>query len=81
MIIGDGESQEGSVWEAAMFAAQHKLSNLVAITDCNRLGSEEFTENNAGLEPLAEKWRAFGWEVTTIQDGHSMEQVLHALQT
>ncbi len=80
VIIGDGESQEGSVWEAAMFAAQHKLSNLVAITDCNRLGSEEFTENNAGLEPLAGKWRAFGWEVTTIQDGHSMEQVLHALQ-
>ncbi len=79
VILGDGESQEGSVWEAAMFAAQHKLSNLVAITDCNRLRSEEFTENNAGLEPLAEKWRAFGWEVTTIQDGHSMEQVLHAL--
>ncbi|SJZ34709.1 transketolase [Trichlorobacter thiogenes] len=80
VIIGDGESQEGSVWEAAMFAAHHKLSNLIAITDRNLLGSEEFTENNAGLEPLADKWKAFGWEVTIIQDGHSIEQVINILR-
>lgn len=79
VIIGDGESQEGSIWEAAMFVAHHKLSNLIAITDRNRLGAEEFTENSAGLEPLADKWSAFGWEVTIIQDGHSIEQVMSAL--
>lgn len=79
VIIGDGESQEGSIWEAAMFAAHHKLNNLVAITDRNRLGSEDFTENNAGLEPLADKWSAFGWDVTIIQDGHSIDEVMAAL--
>ncbi len=61
-----------------MFAAHHKLSKLVGITDCNRLGSEDFTENNASLEPLADKWKAFGWDVTTIRDGHSIDQLLHA---
>lgn len=79
VVIGDGESQEGSIWEAAMFAAHHKLSNLIAITDRNRLGSEEFTEENSGLEPLADKWRAFGWEVSLIHNGHSVEQVIDAL--
>ncbi len=80
VIIGDGESQEGSIWEAAMFAAHHKLENLIVITDRNRLGSEEFTENNAGLEPLADKWSSFGWSVQKIHDGHSVSQVVQSLR-
>ena len=77
-IIGDGESQEGSIWEAGMFAAQHRLRNLVAMLDRNGLGSEDFTENTAGLEPVADKWRAFGWETREV-DGHDLSQVLRAL--
>lgn len=75
VLLGDGESQEGSIWEAAMFAAQQRLGNLVAITDRNGLGSEDYTENTSGLEPLPEKWRAFGWEVSEV-DGHSFESLL-----
>lgn len=78
VILGDGESQEGSVWEAAMFAGHHKLNNLIAFTDRNRLGSEDFTENTAQLEPLEEKWRAFGWD-TRVIDGHSFEDIFKAL--
>lgn len=78
-IIGDGESQEGSIWEAAMFAAQHRLHSLVAILDRNGLGAEDFTENTAGLEPVGDKWRAFGWDTHEI-DGHDLDQILHALE-
>lgn len=77
-LIGDGESQEGSIWEAAMFGAQHRLSGLVALVDRNGLGSEDFTERTAGLEPLPDKWRAFGWE-TRVVDGHDLGQILDAL--
>lgn len=78
VILGDGESQEGSVWEAAMFASHHRLNNLIAFTDRNMLGSEDFTENTAGLEPLADKWRAFGWD-TRVIDGHSFEEISKVL--
>lgn len=77
-LVGDGESQEGSIWEAAMFAAQQKLGNLIAITDRNYLGSEDLTEKTAGLEPLAGKWAAFGWEVRSV-NGHSFPEILSAL--
>jgi len=77
-ILGDGESQEGSVWEAAMFASQHRLGNLVAILDRNRLGSEDFTEDSAGLDPVEDKWAAFGWEVRSI-DGHNFDEIFNAL--
>jgi transketolase len=77
-LVGDGESQEGSIWEAAMFASQQKLGNLIAITDRNYLGSEDLTERTAGLEPLAEKWAAFGWQVRCV-DGHSFPAILGAL--
>jgi transketolase len=77
-LVGDGESQEGSIWEAAMFASQQKLGNLVAITDRNYLGSEDLTEKTAGLEPLPGKWAAFGWEVRGV-DGHSFADTLAAL--
>jgi transketolase len=71
-VLGDGECQEGSVWEAAMFASHHQLQNLVAIIDRNGLGASTYTENSVALEPLVDKWEAFGWEVVTI-DGHSFE--------
>lgn len=73
-IIGDGECQEGSVWEAAMFASHHRLNNLVAVIDRNQLGATSFTEQNLTLEPLASRWEAFGWDVVTI-DGHSFEEL------
>lgn len=78
-ILGDGESQEGSIWEAAMFASQRRLGNLVAILDRNRLGSEDFTEDSAGLDPVEDKWTAFGWDVRSI-DGHDFRQILPALE-
>lgn len=78
VLIGDSECQEGSIWEAALFANQHKLGNLVVILDRNLLGSEEFTEKTAGLEPLADKWKAFGWDVRSI-NGHSTRQVYKTL--
>ncbi|MBN1359574.1 MAG: transketolase [Sedimentisphaerales bacterium] len=78
-IVGDGECQEGSIWEAAMFASQRRLGNLVAILDRNRLGSEDFTEDSAGLDPVEDKWTVFGWEVRSI-DGHDFAQILPALE-
>ena len=73
-VMGDGECQEGSVWEAAMFASHHHLNNLVAVIDRNQLGATSFTEKNLSLEPLGRRWEAFGWEVVTI-DGHSFEEL------
>jgi transketolase len=78
-IIGDGESNEGQIWEAALSAAHWNLDNLVAITDCNKLQIDGRTENILRMEPLAEKWRAFGWETFEI-DGHDWNQIYDALQ-
>ncbi len=69
VVLGDGELQEGSNWEAAMTAAHHGLANLTAIVDRNGLQQGARTEDTARLEPLADKWRAFGWEVLEV-DGH-----------
>ncbi len=74
-LLGDGECQEGSIWEAAMFAAHHKLSSLTAIIDHNGLSAIDFIENYIRLDSLEEKWRAFGWEVKTV-DGHSCRDML-----
>ena len=79
VMLGDAECSEGSVWEAALFAAQHRLGNLIAIVDRNGIGSLDFTENYIALEPLADKWRAFGWEVVEVEDGHDFSQLLAAL--
>lgn len=79
VILGDGELQEGSNWEAAMAAAHHRLDRLVAIVDRNRYQTGP-TEEMMRLEPLADKWRAFGWSVRQI-DGHCMEEVLTALES
>jgi transketolase len=78
-IIGDGESNEGQVWEAALSAAHWKLDNLIAITDCNKLQIDGRTNDIVKLDPLADKWRAFGWEVFEI-DGHDWNQIHDAIQ-
>jgi len=79
-LLGDGENQEGSVWEAAMAAAQYKLGNLTAIVDRNFISLDGETEKLMRLEPLSDKWKAFGWRVVEI-DGHDIEQIIHALDT
>ncbi len=73
-IIGDGESHEGQNWEAAMFAGHHKLDNLVAITDYNKLQIDGFISDINTLEPLVERWRAFGWEVFEM-NGHDWDDI------
>ena len=78
-MLGDGEVQEGNIWEGAMFAAHQKLDNLIAILDRNRLQIDGNTEDVMSLEPLEAKWTSFGWEVVTLEDGNDMAQVLHAL--
>jgi len=77
-LLGDGELQEGEVWEAAMCAAHHKLDNLCAIIDYNKLQSDAPNETIMRLEPLADKWRAFGWTVFEI-DGHNIPEILSTL--
>src|SRR5690349_136967 len=78
VVLGDGELQEGSNWEAAMTAAHYDLSNLTAIVDRNRLQQGARTEDTKTLEPLADKWAAFGFE-TRVIDGHDYAQLLEAL--
>ena len=77
-LIGDGESNEGQVWEAAMAAPKFKLDNLVAILDRNQIQQDGFTEDIMPLEPVHDKWRAFNWNVIEI-DGHKVEQIIDAL--
>ncbi len=72
VIMGDGEINEGSVWEAAMSASKHKLNNLIAMVDYNKLQSYGLTKEVLDLEPLADKWKAFGFEVVEV-DGHDMK--------
>jgi transketolase len=79
VIVGDGECQEGSVWEAAMAAAKWGTDNLTAIVDRNRLQNDDCVHVVMPVEPLADKWRAFGWHVIEI-DGHDMAQIVEALE-
>ena len=79
-IIGDGEIQEGQIWEAALYAPHARLDNLYAIVDFNKLQNETFVEDTLPLDPLAEKWRAFGWNTLEI-DGHDMAAVRDALNS
>ena len=80
VLLGDGECQEGQVWEAALFAHHHKVDNLCAIVDRNRIQLSGFTEDIIALEPFKEKWQAFGWQALEV-DGHSLAELLHALET
>ena len=77
-LLSDGECDEGSTWEPALFAPQHELDNLVAIIDYNKIQSLGTVKEVIDLEPLAEKWRAFGWAVREI-DGHDLEEIQRAL--
>jgi len=78
-LLGDGELQEGEIWEAAMAAAHHNLDNFCVLIDYNKLQSDNANSAIMGLEPLAAKWRAFGWEVAEI-DGHDVTQILAQLR-
>ena len=78
VMLGDGELQEGSNWEAAMAAAKFGLANLCAIVDYNKVQQSGRIEEMNGLDPLADKWRAFGWMVREI-DGHDMAAIVDAL--
>ena len=79
-IIGDGESQEGQIWEAAMFAAAKKLDNLIAFTDYNKLQIDGPVAEVNDIAPLAEKWAAFGWNVIDVEDGNDLELVQAAVE-
>lgn len=71
-VLGDGECDEGSVWEAALQAHQYQLDNLIAVVDHNRMQSLDFCENTLSLAPFGDKWRAFGWNVLEV-DGHDTD--------
>lgn len=77
-IMGDGEVQEGQVWEAAMTAAHYKIDNICAVVDNNGLQIDGPVEKVMGIEPLRDKWAAFGWHVMDI-DGHNMQEIIDAL--
>jgi len=77
-IMGDGEIQEGQIWEAAMTAAHYKIDNLCAVVDNNGLQIDGPVQKVMGINPIHDKWAAFGWHVIGI-DGHNMEQILAAL--
>jgi transketolase len=79
VVMGDGETQEGSVWEAAAVAARHRLENLVAVIDRNRLQITGSTEEVGGTEPMSQRWRAFGWTVREV-DGHDLDALTEALE-
>jgi transketolase len=79
VMMGDGEIEEGQIWEAAMAAAHFKADNLIAILDRNRYQLDGSTDEIMDISPVVEKWKAFGWRVLDI-DGHSMYQVVHGLE-
>ena len=74
VVVGDGETNEGSIWEAAMSAAKHNLSNLIVLLDYNKIQSYSFVEDVSGLEPLVQKWKSFGFSVKEI-NGHDIKQI------
>lgn len=79
VLLGDGELYEGSVWEALMFAAHNQLGNLIAILDYNKISMLDYCENALRLEPLQQKFAAFGWDVQTV-DGHNIAELYPCLQ-
>jgi len=78
VLLGDGECDEGQIWEAAMFASQYKLDNLCAIIDRNQFQIDDATERIIALEPLQSKWESFGWNVNTI-NGHNFPDLIRSL--
>ena len=80
VLISDAECNEGSVWEAAMFAAQHKLSNLIVLIDYNRQQAFGYTKDVLNLDPLDKRWEAFGWNVRQV-DGHDVSQITQTIRS
>ncbi len=80
VLIGDGECNEGTIWESAMFAGHHKLDNLTVIIDYNKIQSFGRVEEIMSLEPFGEKWKSFNWNVHEV-DGHDFEQLITALES
>lgn len=80
VMLGDGELQEGLVWEAAMAGAHHDLKNLIAIVDCNGVQINGWVNEIMNVEPIGDKWRAFGWRVLEV-NGHNMKDLLTVLHT
>src|SRR6185437_5928191 len=79
VLLSDGECDEGSTWEAAMFAAHHRLANLLAIIDYNKIQSLTSVDDTVRLEPFTQKWRAFGWAVREV-DGHDHDAIAGCLE-
>ena len=77
VVLGDGEIQEGQIWEAAMFGSFHKLDNVVAVVDSNKIQLDGWVKDILNLEPLADKWRSFGWHVIDV-DGHNIPALQQA---
>ena len=80
-MMGDGEIQEGNIWEGALFAAHYNLDNLIAILDKNKLQIAGFTEDIIALDPLIAKWEAFGWDVIELFDGNDIDQIIRAFDS
>jgi transketolase len=80
VVLSDGECDEGSTWEAAMFSAHHHLSNLIAVVDYNKIQALGHTRDVLNLEPFVDKWKAFGWAVTEI-DGHNIDALVSTLSS
>ena len=78
-IIGDGETQEGQIWEAAMFASQHRLNNVIAFTDYNKLQLDGRVCDICDIEPLDKKWQAFNWNTIVVKDGHNCDEIDRAI--
>ena len=78
VVLGDGEIQEGQIWEAAMSAAKFNSNNLIAIIDNNKVAQDNLTKDLKNIEPLEDKWLSFGWDVYRI-DGHSMKDIMTTL--
>ena len=78
VVLGDGEIQEGQIWEAAMSASKFNSNNLIAIVDNNKVAQDNMTEDLKNIEPLEDKWNSFGWDVHRI-DGHSMRDIMNTL--
>lgn len=78
-MLGDGELQEGSIWEAAMGAAHHELGNLKVFVDRNRIQNDDFCEVQMRMFDIPAKWNAFGWAVKVI-DGHNMSEIVNAIE-
>lgn len=80
ILLGDGECQEGSIWEAALFASQHKLDNVIAIIDYNKYQALDKIEKIVSLSPLADKWKSFGWETREV-NGHNLDELNDLFKT